>query len=113
MIALLRRLWSVIIGLVMISLSLIFQLLFIMLIAGIAVPEVLPQLDPRITFVVLFVLFNGVSLCEYFRRRRVVTFRNPDRTLGNPDSWHTSMAIFLLPRGIDRIINGRELTGEN
>jgi hypothetical protein len=97
----------------MISLSLVFQMLFLFLIAGIAVPEVLPQLDPRITFVALFVLFNGASFYEYFRRRRVVTFRRTDRTIGNPDSWHTSMAIFLLPRGIDRIINGRELTGEN
>jgi hypothetical protein len=27
-----------------------------------------------------------------------------------PDSEHVAMALFLVPRGIDRILTGRELT---
>jgi hypothetical protein len=30
--------------------------------------------------------------------------------LVRPDSGHVSMAFFLVPRGIDRIVTGRELT---
>jgi len=74
----------------------------------------LPSLDGRISMLALLVLFNGVSCCEYFRKRRVVTLRGSvDKLAGvvKPGSSDYSMAFFLVPRGVDRINTGRELSG--
>ena len=114
MLYLLGRVWSAGVGLVMIAASLILQLLLFVLLAVAAIRPVLPDLDPRIAVAALLVLFNGVACFEYFRRRRVVGLGNAVHKLAGlvrPDSSHASMAIFLVPRGIDRIVTGRERAG--
>ncbi len=112
--AILSRVWSVIVGTFMIAVSLVFQLLLLVIPCLITIPIVLPNLDPRISVLGLLALFNGVSCYEYFRKRRVVTLGNTVHKLAGlvkPDSSHGSMAVFLVPRGIDRIMTGREFTG--
>jgi hypothetical protein len=113
--ALLLRFWSVVVGIVMIAISLVLQLLIFIILGAVTIPMVFPNLDPRISVLSLLVLFNGVSCYEYFRKRRVVTLGNTVHKLAGlvkPDSSHTSMAFFLVPRGIDRIITGREFMGD-
>ena len=113
MLHLLRRIWGVGVGLVMIAASLLLQLLlFLVLAVGLSLQ--LPGLDLRLPVVALLVLFNGVACFEYFRRGRVVGLRGTVHKLAGlvqPESSHVSMAIFLVPRGIDRILTGRERTG--
>jgi hypothetical protein len=109
----LSRLWSIVVGLVMIALSLFLQLLIFLIIGLITIPMFLPRLNPFVAIVGLLLVFNGVSCFEYFWRRRVVGLGNTIHRLEGmvkPDSSHVSMALFLVPRGIDRIITGRELT---
>ena len=115
MLFLLTRLWSIVVGLIMIAISLVLQLLIFMILGLITIPMALPNLDPRISILGLLVLFNGVSCYEYFRKRRVVTLGNTVHKLAGlvkPDSSHASMAFFLVPRGLDRIITGREFLGD-
>ena len=114
MLHVLFRLWGVVVGIVMIALSLVTQLLIFLIIAGIAIPMALPQLNPGISLAALLVLFNGVSCYEYFRLRRVVTVRDTVGKLAGlvrPNAESASMAFFLVPRGIDRILTGREYAG--
>src|SRR4051794_6817803 len=95
--ATIQRLWSVVVGLIMISLSLFLQLLIFMIIGGITIPMLLPTLNPRISVLALLILFNGVSCYEYFRRRKVVVLGNAVQKLKGlvkPDSGHVSMAFF-------------------
>lgn len=108
------RIWSALVGLLMIALSLIMQMLVFLIIGMFTVPQFLPQLDPRITILALLLLFNGVSCFEYFRKKRVVKLESTVQALGviaGANSAHASMAVFLVPRGIDRILTGRELGG--
>ncbi len=97
----------------MIALSLFLQSLIFLLIAGICIPQLLPKLDARISFLSLVFLFNSVSCYEYFRKRKVVILKSKIEALSvihMPSSEHVSMAFFLIPRGIDCILTGRELT---
>jgi hypothetical protein len=97
----------------MISLSLLVQLPIFMILGSIVVPFVLPSLNPWTSILALFVIFNGVSCYEYFRKRRVVTLGGAVHKLSGlvqPRFSHLSMVFFLVPRGIDRTITGRELT---
>lgn len=106
-----RRLLSVVAGLVMIVLSLIVQLLIFTILGLITVPMVLPGLDPRASVLALLFLYNGASCYEYFRRRKVVGLRGRLHALEGlvmPGAGHVSMAIFLVPRGVERIATGRE-----
>ena len=105
--ALLSRLWGIVIGVMMIALSLLAQLLIFMVIGTILTAAFLPRLDPWIAIFGLLALFNAVACYEYFRRRRVATLGGTVHKLAGlirPNSGHTSMVIFLVPRGIDRII---------
>lgn len=68
--AILRRLWSILVNLVMISVRLAFQSVFFVLLGLIAIPTALPRIDPRIIFVSLVVLFNAGSCYECFRKRK-------------------------------------------
>jgi hypothetical protein len=115
MLALLKRLWGILVGVVMIALSLLIQFLLFIIIAVIVVPLVLPRVDPWISVLALMILINSVSCYEYFRKRRVVTLGSSTvhKLAGvvRPTSGHAVMAFFLVPRGIDRIIRGREFTG--
>jgi hypothetical protein len=114
MFALLSRLWGIVIGIMMIALSLLAQLLIFMVIGTILTAAFLRSLDPWIAIFGLLVLFNGVACYEYFRRRRVATLGGSVHKLAGlvrRDSGHYAMVIFLVLRGIDRIITGRELKG--
>jgi hypothetical protein len=114
MLFLLRRLWDIVVGSSMIVLSLFFQLLLLLIICTITIPMFFPSLSPIVSLPALLILFNGISCYEYFRRRRVVTLNNTIhkfKGLVRPDSRHAAMAIFLVPRGIDRILTGSEFTG--
>jgi hypothetical protein len=102
----LSRLWDIIVGLVMIALGLAFQLLLFLMLAVGAIPMVLPQLNPFVSLIALFIVFNVVACVEYFRRRQVVVAH----ALASESS-QASSALFLTPRGIDRIFRGREFTG--
>lgn len=111
---LLFRLWSALLGIIMIALSLFLQSLLFLIIGLITIPMFLPQLNPLISFAGLFILFNGISCYEYYRKRRVVTLRNSVHKLAGmvmPDSSHASMALYLVPRGVDLIFTGTEYTG--
>ena len=111
---LLFRLWSALVGVIMIVLSLFLQLLLFLIFGVITIPMFLPQLNPLISLAGLFILFNGVSCYEYFRKRRVVILGNSVHKLAGlvtPDSSHASMAFYLVPRGLDRIFTGTEYTG--
>jgi hypothetical protein len=111
---LLWRVWSVCVGIVMISLSLLVQLPIFMILGSIVVPLVLPKVNPWTSILALFVIFNGVSCYEYFFKRRVATLGGAVHKLAGvvqPRSSHLPMVFFLVPRGIDRIVMGRELTG--
>ena len=70
---LLFRLWSVVRRHLMISLSLLVQLPIFMMLSAILVPLVLPNVNLWAGILAFFVLFNGVSCYEYFRKRRVAT----------------------------------------
>lgn len=108
------RLWSALIGAIMITLSLVLQMLLFVIISSITIPMFLPQLSPIVSFVGLLLLFNSVSCYEYFRKRRVVTLGNSIHKLAGlvqPDSRRASMAFYLVPRGLDRIFTGTEFTG--
>ena len=113
MIALLSKVWSVVVGVFMIVLSLFVQLNLFIIPCVAIIPSFLPSLDPRVSMPGLLILFNMVSCYEYFCKRRVVTLGGAVNKLAGlvkPDSGHLSMVFFLVPRGIDRIITGRELT---
>ncbi len=112
---LLFRLWSVVVGLIMISLSLLVQLPIFMMLSAILVPLVLPNANLWYGILAFFILFNGVCFYEYFRKRRVATLGGAVHKLAGviqPRSSHLVMVLFLVPRGIDRIVMGRELTGK-
>jgi hypothetical protein len=115
MLALLSRLWGVVVGIVMIALSLLVQLPLVMMFTAIVIPHVLPKADLWVSILVLMVLINSISCYEYFRKRRVVTLgRSTVHKLAGvirPRTSHAVMAFFLVPRGIDRIITGRENMG--
>lgn len=99
-----KRLWDVFVGALVIVLSLVFQFLIyalllipyfgILSLCGLKAEGVL---DSRIFMLVLAVLVNGISCFEYFRRRRANVSLGSDASI-----------IFLFPRGLDRIICGRE-----
>ena len=69
-----------------------------------------------VLFIGAFLLFNGISIYEYFVKKRVAKLGSGSvrevidglRAVVAADSQHLSMIIFLLPRGIDRILNGKE-----
>jgi hypothetical protein len=112
---LLFRLWSAVVGIIMISLSLLVQLPIFMMLSAILVPLVLPNANLWAGILAFFVLFNGVCFFEYFRKRRVATLGGAVHKLAGlvqPRSSHLLMVLFLVPRGIDRIVTGRELTGK-
>ncbi len=109
------RLWSVCVGILMISLSLLVQLPIFMMLSAIVVPLILPNVNLWTAILAFFVTFNGVSCFEYFIRRRVATLGGGVHKLAGvvqPRSSHLPMVLFLVPRGIDRIVTGRELTGK-
>ncbi|MCE9547750.1 MAG: hypothetical protein K8T25_19945 [Planctomycetia bacterium] len=115
-----RRLWDTFVGLLMIALSLLLQLLLFMLFSMSVVPMLAKwcgasdrvcDLAELIAFYSLFVLFNGVSCFEYFRRRKVATLYDSQGRLQTAhvgDVAQVSMAIFLVPRGLQRIFAGSE-----
>jgi hypothetical protein len=108
------RLWSVFVGTLMIVLSLLAQLAIFLPLASILTPLVFPKINPWYGVLALYVLVNCVSCYEYFRKRRVVVMRSKVLQLSalvRPRTSHAVMAFFLVPRGIDRIITGREFTG--
>ncbi len=111
---LLWRLWGIFVGAVMIVLSLLAQLVIFLPLASILTPLVLPAVNPWYGVLALYVLVNSVSCYEYFRKRRVVAMRSTVHKLAGlvrPTTSHAVMAFFLVPRGIDRILTGREFTG--
>ncbi len=98
----------------MIVLSLLAQLAIFLPLASILTPLVLPEVNPWYGVLALYVLVNSVSCYEYFRKRRVVAMRSTVHKLAGlvrPTTSHAVMAFFLVPRGIDRIVTGREFTG--
>jgi hypothetical protein len=108
------RLWSVFVGFVMIILSLLAQLAIFLPLASILTPLVLPKVNVWYAILALYVLVNSVSCYEYFCKRRVVVMRSKVHQLSalvRPRTSHAVMAFFLVPRGIDRIVTGREFTG--
>jgi len=123
-----RRVWDMIVGLIMILCSLVAQLLFCIVLTmgvwGIAIFAAGNRLGERgqavLTVVVFFaslLILNAVLLYEYFVRRRVRKLGSREigetvdaaTAIAGAGSGHISMVLFLLPRGIDRIIHGREL----
>ncbi|MBN2310844.1 MAG: hypothetical protein JXR94_17855 [Candidatus Hydrogenedentes bacterium] len=118
-----KRIWDVIVGMVMIVLSLAVQSIFyvFLLFPAFAILEAL-QMDydsPALQWVLLgsyAVLFNGIACFEYFRRRRQATLGGAGlspgvhafKAVAIPDSGHIAWAIFLVPRGLDRILFGKE-----
>ena len=108
----LPRFWSVLVGLLMVAVSLSLQFCVFLILSGVVIPMLLTKLDPRMSFIGLLLLFNGVSCLENFRQRKCVGLGNWVHKLqgfATTDSRHISMGIFLLPRGLDRIFTGREL----
>jgi hypothetical protein len=119
------RTWDVVAGLALISISLLVQAMFClvlsMCILGVLEGVFGYKTDKGAWLLVLllpglFLLFNGISLYEYFVKRRVKRLGTPSLGSGvdalkatvAADSGHVSMIMFLLPRGIDRIISGKE-----
>ena len=118
-----KRLWDVIVGAVMITLSLIVQLFlhFPLAVSMVAlwypyeIPEEAEDLVPKIV-VGLALVFNGIACFEYFRRKRQATLGGRGlrpgvhalKAIAAPDSGHISWAIFLVPRGLDRVLFGKE-----
>lgn len=117
----LKRTWDVVISLFAIALSFILQFIFFgMLSMGAAgISEVsglstIKEFPAGKCIIFFFVLFNGLACWEYFRKRRHASVIDGEsqivRLAVGPDSGHLTGAIFLVPRGIDRIFTGTELT---
>jgi hypothetical protein len=118
-----KRVWDFLVGSVMIALSLAVQMfLYCPLAFGMIglwhpyeVPEGADDLAPMIV-VGLALVFNGIACFEYFRRKRQATLGGRGlrpgihafKAITSPDSGHIAWAIFLVPRGLDRILFGKE-----
>ena len=113
-----------IVGSVMILLSLGVQLFFYVFLSFPAYALLdafhLPKEGPAIQWTIIgfyAAVFNGIACFEYFRRRRQATLGTTSlrknihafKAVASPDSKHIAWALFLGPRGIDRIAFGREL----
>lgn len=124
---LIGRVWDVCVGLVMIALSACVQFIFLnmlmFVVYAIMNPYETSELASNPYFhwgcVALFaLLFNGIACFEYFRRQRMAQLGGPGMRAGihalkavaKPDSGHIAWSIFLVPRGIDRIVFGKELS---
>ena len=118
-----KRIWNGFLGLVMICSSLMIQAGVFILFGGIAIPSALNQAGVRIggsglvemmIVLGLFLLYNGVSCFDYFRRNRMVTrIDGPGdarkilvKGFGTTD---LVLALYLVPRGMDRIATGMDL----
>lgn len=98
-----RRVWDVFVGSLMVLASVAFQAIFLTFVGGMVGAGIAEYWHIRNeAFVWVFIaavalLFNGVTFYE-FRRGRISTPVNAGR----------AGMFFLLPRGIARIIHGRE-----
>ena len=98
----LRRIWDVLVGTLMIALSAAFQLLFYVLLCfpAFAIIDWL-GFDPKGPWVQwaciggFAIIFNSISCFDYFRRR-----------VANNGLGDDASMFFLVPRGIDRIFFG-------
>jgi membrane protein implicated in regulation of membrane protease activity len=116
--SIIRRLWNVVLGLLMVALSLLAQCLFgfffLMACAGIAKWIGVPNAwDGVVLGIAAFAVIavNLLSFYEYFVRRRSFRSHGPEGQLlvAKPTGPQGILiAIFLMPRGIDRIVFGRE-----
>lgn len=116
--AIIGRLGNIGVGLLMVALSLLAQCLFgfffLMACAGIAKWIGVPQAwDGVVVGIAAFAVIavNLLSFYDYFVRRRSFRSHSPDGQLQvvKPTGRQgVLIAIFWMPRGIDRIVFGRE-----
>lgn len=114
-----KRIYDVIVGVVMIAVGGAFQLVFLVLlwmgIIGILEWRGIKVESEALHWVILIglvLIFNGIAFWEYFRRRRMAHMGRPVRAVADAvvgvSSTTVAHIIFLIPRAIDRIFTGRE-----
>src|SRR5688572_13588085 len=112
-----KRIWDVIVGVTMIVLGAVVQFIFfgLLLFPCFAFGEAIGITKANLSVfgyasgITIILTLNLIAFWEYFRKRRMATFGDGVyklKAIVSPDSAHIAGSIVLLPRGVDRIING-------
>jgi len=121
MLKLLQRILDTIVSLVAIVLSLGFQAIFFVLLAWgvtglleVCGVEVKSELAYWLIGGGLLVAFNAIAFYEYFRKRRMASITRSGvhglEAIVEPDSAHVAGILFMIPRAVDVILRGKDLT---